>query len=179
MSTTPIEPTPPLARPPAGLAPHPAAEAIPVMPEPEYQAFRTDIATRGLLVPLEITEAGVVLDGRQRLRAARELGHQTVPVRVVEVDDQLDYMLRAAVLRRQLTASQRAALVVELDQYLQLRTDGERRQRQNLRQTAVEVATLPASGQTRDQAASWAAVSPDGSGRCDGAPARPAAVRTG
>ena len=70
-------------------------------------------------------EGGVVLDGRQRLRAARELGLESVSVRVVEVADQLDYMRRAAVLRRQLNASQRAALVVEFERYGELRAEGE------------------------------------------------------
>jgi hypothetical protein len=59
-----------------------------------------------------------------------------VSVRVVEVADQLDYMRRAAVLRRQLNASQRAALVFEFERYGELRAEGKRRQRANLRRPA-------------------------------------------
>jgi N6-adenosine-specific RNA methylase IME4 len=146
-------------RSPGALTPHEDAARIPVMTEDEYDVFRADIAARGVLVPIEITKEDVVLDGRQRLRAARELELERVPVRVIKVRDQLDYMLRAAVLRRQLNASQRAALVVEFERYGELRAEGKRRQRANLRQ-AVEVATLPPRGKTRDQAAGWAAVSP-------------------
>jgi N6-adenosine-specific RNA methylase IME4 len=128
------------------------------MPEAEYEAFRADVEAHGILVPLEITAAGVVLDGRQRLRAARELGQETVPVRVVAAEDELDYMLRAAIFRRQLSPSQRAALVVELVQYRELREQGRKRQRANLRQSSEE-ATLPPRGKTRDLAAGWAGIS--------------------
>ena len=38
-------------------------------------------------------------------------------MRVITVADELDYMLRAALLRRQLSPSQKGALVVELEQY--------------------------------------------------------------
>ncbi|HEX9415836.1 MAG TPA: MT-A70 family methyltransferase [Gaiellaceae bacterium] len=140
------------------LSPHREAELIPLMPEREYAAFRADVGARGLQEPIEITAAGVVLDGRQRLRAARELGLETVSVRVLAVEDELDYMLRAAILRRQLSASQRAALVVELRQYRQLRAGARKRQRANLAQM-TEVATLPPRGKTRELASGWAGVS--------------------
>jgi N6-adenosine-specific RNA methylase IME4 len=140
------------------LGPHPEADRIPVMPEPEFGAFRADVAERGLLEPIEITAEGIVLDGRQRLRAARELGLESVPVRVLCVEDELEHMLRAALLRRQLTPSQAAALVVELDLYRQLRAEARKRQRANLVQ-ATEVATLPPRGKTRELAACLAGVS--------------------
>jgi ParB-like chromosome segregation protein Spo0J len=75
----------------------------------EYQALRTDIAKRLLVVPVEITPAGQVLDGRARLQAATELGHTEIPVRVVAVEDEVEHILKAATLRRDLT-SQKAAL---------------------------------------------------------------------
>jgi N6-adenosine-specific RNA methylase IME4 len=124
----------------------------------EYEAFRADIAADGILSPLEITEEGLVLDGRQRLRAARELELKAVPVRVIAVDDPLDFMLRAALLRRQLTPSQRAALALELERYREHRARARERQRANLRQGS-EVATLPTRGRSREAAAAWAGVS--------------------
>jgi N6-adenosine-specific RNA methylase IME4 len=130
------------------------------MSEDEHAALRADIAERNLLVPIEINADGIVLDGRQRLRAARELGHTSVPVALVEVEDEVDHMLRAAVLRRQLSASQRATLAVELGRYAQLREQAQARQQANLRQNQAEGATLPPRGKSRDQAASWASVSP-------------------
>jgi N6-adenosine-specific RNA methylase IME4 len=127
------------------------------MPGREYEAFKADIAARGVLVPIEITGGGVVLDGRQRLRAACDLDLKMVPVRVVAVEDEIDHMLCAAILRRQLTASQKAALIVERDQYQRLRAAGRRRQQANLVQ-AAEGATLPPRGKTRDEAGLWAGV---------------------
>jgi N6-adenosine-specific RNA methylase IME4 len=146
-------------RPTASLATHPDAARIPVMAEPEYEAFRADIATRGLLVPLEINATGVVLDGRQRLRAARELSLATVPVRLLAVADELEYMLGAALQRRELSPSQRAALVVDFEAYAALRSQGKKRQGANLRQSP-EVATLPPRGRSRERAAGWVHVSP-------------------
>jgi len=140
------------------LAPHPEADRIPVMAEPEFEAFRADVAERGLLEPIEITAEGIVLDGRQRLRAARELGLENIPVRVLSVEDELEHMLRAALLRRHLRPSQAAALVVELDLYQELRAGARKRQRANLVQ-ATEVATLPPRGKTAELGACLAGVS--------------------
>jgi ParB-like chromosome segregation protein Spo0J len=127
------------------------------MPADEYAAFRADIEKRSVLVPLEVTEGGTVLDGRQRLRAAAELELESVPVQLVAPADELDYMLRAAILRRHLSPSQRAALVLELEEYRQLRGEAQARQRANLKQTS-EVATSPPRGKTREEAAGWAGI---------------------
>jgi len=108
----------------------------------EWRAFLADVKERGVVTPLEITPSGTVLDGRHRLRAARELELTAVPVRVVEPEDEVSHMLRAALSRRQLTASQKAALALELEEYEQLRERARERQLANLRQN-TEVATLP------------------------------------
>jgi N6-adenosine-specific RNA methylase IME4/ParB-like chromosome segregation protein Spo0J len=147
-------------RPPRELRAHAQAALVPAMGEREYEAFREDVQRRGLLVPLEITTAGVVLDGRQRLRAARELALPEVPVRLVAPEQELDYMLRAALFRRDLSPAERAALALELLPYDQLRGRAQERQRANLRQ-ASEVATLPPRGErTRETLARLAGVSP-------------------
>jgi hypothetical protein len=48
-------------------------------------------------------------------------------VRVIAPDDEVVYLLGAALNRRHLTASQRAALAVELDQYQQAKTEADAR----------------------------------------------------
>jgi hypothetical protein len=53
---------------------HPQAGLVPAMGEPEYAAFRDHIAAHGIREPLEITSAGVLINGYQRLRAAIDLG---------------------------------------------------------------------------------------------------------
>ena len=137
---------------------HPDADLVPEMPANEYGTFRLDLEERGLQVPLEVTEAGVVLDGRARLRAATELGWEQIEVRVVAPKDEVAFMLLAAIRRRQLDASQRAALALELEDYEARRAEARLQQRQNLRQNA-EVATLPPRGKTRERLAEIGGVS--------------------
>ena len=141
------------------LRPHPQAALIPPMPTDQYRAFRDDIARRGIQTPLEITAANLVLDGHARLRAAIDLGVAAVPVRIVAPADEVEYMLLACLHRRQLTASQRAALALERDSYQSLTKQAKQRRLHNLRPAPVEVASLPPRGKTREIAAGWAGVS--------------------
>jgi N6-adenosine-specific RNA methylase IME4 len=148
-------------RPLANISPHPQASEVPAPPECDYQALRASIEACGVLVPLDITAAGVILDGHQRLRAAQELLLPKLPVRIVAPDDELIYMLRVALLRRQLTASQRAALGLELLDYEQRKQQALSRSRRNLSRGPLERATLPApAGRTRDQVAEYTGTSP-------------------
>src|SRR5438876_48671 len=141
-------------RPTEQLREHERASLVPAMSAGEYRALLDDIAARGLLVPLEITRQGVVLDGRHRLRAARQLGLARVPVRVVDTHDQVGYIAQAAINRRHLSASQRAAVVVELEEYERERERASARQLANLKQRPVEVAMLPRRGErSRESAA--------------------------
>jgi N6-adenosine-specific RNA methylase IME4/ParB-like chromosome segregation protein Spo0J len=157
--TTPTGPHHSLFRPPSELQPHPQAGLVPAMTRAEYAALRSDVERRGLQVPIEITQQGTVLDGHQRLRAALELDNQEVPIRTVEVADELAYMLHAALTRRQLNAGQKAALALGLDQCTQARVEAEHRRLANLR-NQPEVATLPPrAGKTRELVARVAGVS--------------------
>jgi N6-adenosine-specific RNA methylase IME4/ParB-like chromosome segregation protein Spo0J len=145
--------------PPGELSLHPEAALVPEMTRAEYAELRREIERRGVLVPLEITQRRVVLDGRERLRAALELGLPQVPVRIVDPDDEVEHMLRAALHRRHLSASQKTAIALELLNYQELREAGRKRQRGNLRQNASEVATLPPRGKIREQVAEIAGAS--------------------
>ena len=143
---------------PEQLSPHPQSTRVPALTRDEYTMLRADIARRGVVTPLELTSELVVLDGHERLRAARELALASVPVRVVAPPDEVAYMLLAALRRRQLSASQRAALALELEEIEQAKADAEARRLANLR---PEVATLPPRGEkTRELAARLAGVSP-------------------
>jgi N6-adenosine-specific RNA methylase IME4 len=90
-----------------------------------------------------------------------------LPVIVVSVEDELEFMLRQALHRRQLTQSQRAAVAAQLATIAVLRERAKQRQHANLKQNpapgadAAEVATLPArDGRTREIVAEIAGVSP-------------------
>jgi N6-adenosine-specific RNA methylase IME4 len=147
-------------RSPNELRPHPEAKRVPPVEPATFRALRADIMTRAVLEPLHVTAEGVVLDGHLRLRAAMELGLEQVPVQIVSTEDEVEYLLRAAILRRQLTASQRSALAVELTQYTDARVAARQRQLANLQPAGADVAILPPRGKTRDLAAHLAGVSP-------------------
>lgn len=136
------------------LREHPAASLVPAMSADEYESFRADIAARGIWKPLEISKGGVVLDGRHRLRAARELGITRVPVRVVAPPDEVEFMLLAALSRRHLSQSQKAALIVDLDSYRNREQQSRRLQQAGLRHQRLVVANLPPRGErTREHGA--------------------------
>lgn len=94
---------------------HPEANRVPRMPPEQEAEFRADIAERGIRVPIEIIDRGVIVDGRSRYLAAKQLGIKQVPVirAPLNGDDPVLYMLRAATKRRHLTDDQRACLARE------------------------------------------------------------------
>jgi N6-adenosine-specific RNA methylase IME4 len=141
------------------LREHPCANLVPELSQAEYKSLLAGIRQHGLLTPLHVTSEGVVLDGRHRLRAARELGLSRVPVLVVAPANEVEQILLGSLQRRQLSQSQKACLAVELDAYRSARAAGEQRKRANL-QHKQEVAALPPRGRSRDLAAKEAGVSP-------------------
>src|SRR5438270_8775178 len=146
-------------RPTKDLRPHAQAGLLPPLAPQEQRGFVADVQRRGVLVPLDITPAAVVLDGHVRLRAALELGLTELPVRELSPADELEYLFSAALRRRNLSPSQKAALAVEFERYQHTREQARRRRLANLKHQPVEVATLPPRGKSRDQAAAWAGVS--------------------
>ncbi len=147
-------------RSPKDLRAHRQAALVPSMSVAEADALRADIARRGIVTPLAITMENVVLDGRHRHRIALELGLAAVPVRVVDPPDEVDYMLSAAIQRRHLNPSQRAALVLQLSDYLEEKAAAAARKKGNLRNGSLDVARVPHRGRSRDHAATLAGVSP-------------------
>ena len=53
---------------------HPAAEAWPMLPEPDLRRLAADIKKNGLQFPIVLDPAGLVLDGRNRLAACKIAG---------------------------------------------------------------------------------------------------------
>jgi ParB-like chromosome segregation protein Spo0J len=98
---------------PTSLRPHPQVKQYTVpMPQQAYERLKESIQKFGVRVPLHITPEGVVLDGYHRLKVSKELRLTSVPVQVLDLkgDEQLIWMIRANLDRRQLTAGQRAML---------------------------------------------------------------------
>ena len=93
------------------LRPHRDSALVPEMRPDEYAALLADIHERGIIVPLDVID-GKVLDGRHRLKAARELSLSSVPIREVALNGETAtaWLLKAAVLRRHLSDDQRAMM---------------------------------------------------------------------
>jgi ParB-like chromosome segregation protein Spo0J len=85
--------------------------------EAEFEKLKQSV-DGGLNVPIEITTDNVVIDGHQRLRAARELGWETIDVWVRDdLPDQkaIDQRhIEANLDRRQLTRLDQARLIKAL-----------------------------------------------------------------
>ena len=101
-------------------------QIMPVLSQEDYLALKQDIADRGIIIPIEIDEAGNILDGHHRLRAWKELnadGHSLPPYpRVIRAgldEKQKRNHIRALnILRRHLTKEQRQ------EQWAAMRQDG-------------------------------------------------------
>lgn len=140
---------------------HPQVSLVPLLPAGDYRAFLEDVRARGIVEPLEVTGAGVVLNGRHRLRAAGELGHGAVPCRIVEPEEEAEYIILGALRTRHLMPSQRAALAIELSGVQAAAAQAKERQRANLKhgKRRPEVASLPPRGEkTREYVARVASV---------------------
>jgi ParB-like chromosome segregation protein Spo0J len=98
---------------------HAAAAIVPEMAIGEWKEFKSDVQERGVQDPIAVVRNGasfVLIDGRHRLRASRELGYALIPARALPLCDkqQLEWILRSALLRRHLSESQRAMLGARL-----------------------------------------------------------------
>ncbi len=122
---------------------HPVAELFPLMPQSEYEVFRDDIKDNGLLDHLifrgETLETAVLIDGRNRLRAIKDLNlNLRDHVKLVspqEMPDPIVSILSRNLHRRHLTDGQRAMLAAGLA------TLGKGRPESN---TSIEVITTQA-----------------------------------
>lgn len=95
---------------------HPYAEKFPMLTDEEIDELADSISTIGLLHPIVIDPAGLVLDGRNRLEACNR-AEVEVAVTIYE-GDPAEYVIGANVARRNMTTGQRAmctALVLEAD----------------------------------------------------------------
>ncbi|MGH7308284.1 MAG: ParB/RepB/Spo0J family partition protein [Candidatus Rokuibacteriota bacterium] len=91
---------------------------------PEWQPFVEDIRATGIREPLIALPDAQVVDGGHRLDAARELGLETVPVRVLSLEMPLsdgdrfaleNWAVMHALARRQLNPHEMRALIIDLE----------------------------------------------------------------
>lgn len=92
-------------------------QVMPDLTDEEYEELKSDIAERGVMVPIEFDENGNVLDGHHRLRACRELGIADYPTVIRKGMTEQEKLLHALTLntaRRHLTRDQKSAAIVQL-----------------------------------------------------------------
>ncbi|AEW04705.1 ParB domain protein nuclease [Sulfobacillus acidophilus DSM 10332] len=101
---------------PHKLRPHPANAIFDPLPDDVYAALKDDIEHRGMLNPILITPDYIVIAGHHRLQAALDLGLETVPVEIhdVDPDEAEDRLIADNVLRRQLNPMEQARLIQRL-----------------------------------------------------------------
>ena len=97
---------------------HPLAEIIPPMTEDEFQSLKEDIAAVGQIDAITLMD-GMVLDGRHRLRACRELG---IDPQFAEMDGAteehaVNFVRSVNTKRRNLNKSQLAMVGAALAKY--------------------------------------------------------------
>jgi len=79
----------------------------------EFAGLKADIEENGQAEPI-IVSKGLLIDGRNRLRACQELGRQPIETELPEDQDPLKYVISHNLHRRHLTTSQRAMVAAKL-----------------------------------------------------------------
>jgi len=97
----------------------PFADLLPALTSSEYSDLKTDIAARGVIVPIIVDGDMAVIDGQHRLKVAVELGLDTVPLEIhTDLTDEekraMAWDLNAH--RRHMTPEQRKARAVVMRQ---------------------------------------------------------------
>lgn len=95
-----------------GMEFHPVADIFPLMRGREFDELAADIARHGQRDPIW-TKGGLIIDGRNRYRACRELGVEPVR-REYDGDDLIAFVVSLNLHRRHLNESQRAMVAAKL-----------------------------------------------------------------
>ncbi len=91
---------------------HELSNIFPLIAGAEFEALKVDIAANGIREPIILHE-GKVLDGRNRLRAARAAGIEPAVIRYQGADP-LAYVISLNLHRRHLSESQRAMVAANI-----------------------------------------------------------------
>ena len=96
----------------AGGRVHPVTDLFPLMSDDELQELADDIKVNGLLYPIILDENGVLIDGRNRLRAC-EMADRVPVFETIESQHAVTYILSANISRRHLSKGQQAMVVAK------------------------------------------------------------------
>ena len=97
-----------------------ASKLIPMMTSDEWIKFIKSIKESGIHEPIHINEKYEVLDGRHRLKAAKELEIETLQVikHTFTDDEEIKFVRDTAIERRNLTPAQRLNIVLETEEVI-------------------------------------------------------------
>ena len=102
----------------ANLRPHPLQDVIYGDLSPsEFAALKQDIQHHGIRQPVEVTKDGVLVDGKHRVRALRELGIEEVDAIIVDAENEEaieERFVTANLLRRQSDPVTKARAIQQL-----------------------------------------------------------------
>ena len=94
------------------LTSHPYADLFPMIEGEARASFTANVKASGVLAPIVLLD-GQILDGRNRYRAAQELGVDCPMVEFTGTDP-LGFVIAANLERRHLSTAQRAAIAAEM-----------------------------------------------------------------
>lgn len=103
------------------LKPHQkSSELIPEMYKEEWKDFIKDVKENGIREPLYINQHNEVLDGRHRLKAAKELNITEVKVKRGTYTEQeaVQFAVDTAINRRNISVEQRLHILLEMDDFI-------------------------------------------------------------
>jgi len=109
------------------------AEYSPPMSKKKWAEFVANIKENGIRQPLVVTKGFRVIDGKHRLKAAKELGIESVRVIIEDIDEKSipSYITDTKLQRDDLKRGQKAALVIRLF-YEEERLEAEKRRASTL-----------------------------------------------
>jgi hypothetical protein len=92
---------------------HPVADLFPMMSASEFARLKSDIETNGQREDIVVWR-GLLIDGRNRLRACEELDIEPQIAELMDETDPVQYALSHNLHRRHLTTAQRAIVAAKL-----------------------------------------------------------------
>lgn len=128
------------------------AEYSPQMSKKKWREFVASVAKEGILQPIVVTKGFRVIDGKHRLKAAKELGIESVRVIIEDIpEDKIPaYITETKLNRDDLKSGQKAAMVIRLF-YEELAQEAKANSLANLKQN-TELPDLANRGISRDTA---------------------------